>query len=111
RAQTVSAPAPRSFFFVERSGPHRDLPSFPTRRSSDLTRVLLHVVEASLPGYGTGDADRIAGERGLQYVCDAIATYWRPRSPAMRSEEHTSELQSLAYLVCRLLLEKKNLDM
>src|SRR5687767_15553268 len=28
--------------------------------------------------------------------------------PAGRSEEHTSELQSLAYLVCRLLLEKKN---
>src|SRR2546425_9021212 len=28
---------------------------------------------------------------------------WMPR----RSEEHTSELQSLAYLVCRLLLEKK----
>src|SRR2546425_7106648 len=27
--------------------------------------------------------------------------------PATRSEEHTSELQSLAYLVCRLLLEKK----
>src|SRR2546425_1315765 len=27
--------------------------------------------------------------------------------PAWRSEEHTSELQSLAYLVCRLLLEKK----
>src|SRR5687767_15482605 len=27
---------------------------------------------------------------------------------AKRSEEHTSELQSLAYLVCRLLLEKKN---
>src|SRR2546425_8569885 len=27
-----------------------------------------------------------------------------------RSEEHTSELQSLAYLVCRLLLEKKNKD-
>src|SRR2546425_6571416 len=31
-----------------------------------------------------------------------------PRSRAIsRSEEHTSELQSLAYLVCRLLLEKK----
>src|SRR5712672_4831549 len=30
----------------------------------------------------------------------------RPR-PRRRSEEHTSELQSLAYLVCRLLLEKK----
>src|SRR2546425_9278851 len=40
---------------------------------------------------------------------------WRARSSstvasriaALRSEEHTSELQSLAYLVCRLLLEKK----
>src|SRR3989441_5190270 len=30
---------------------------------------------------------------------------WLPDS--LRSEEHTSELQSLAYLVCRLLLEKK----
>src|SRR2546423_11423762 len=29
------------------------------------------------------------------------------RQCAHRSEEHTSELQSLAYLVCRLLLEKK----
>src|SRR5687767_15235989 len=29
------------------------------------------------------------------------------RAPRERSEEHTSELQSLAYLVCRLLLEKK----
>src|SRR2546425_4379558 len=31
----------------------------------------------------------------------------RPDRLADRSEEHTSELQSLAYLVCRLLLEKK----
>src|SRR3712207_7487374 len=30
------------------------------------------------------------------------------RLPALRSEEHTSELQSRQYLVCRLLLEKKN---
>src|SRR5687767_15662194 len=30
---------------------------------------------------------------------------------ALRSEEHTSELQSLAYLVCRLLLEKKKLTL
>src|SRR5229473_7299578 len=30
--------------------------------------------------------------------------------PTLRSEEHTSELQSLAELVCRLLLEKKNED-
>src|SRR3712207_8436877 len=31
----------------------------------------------------------------------------RRRAPAARSEEHTSELQSRQYLVCRLLLEKK----
>src|SRR2546421_4887622 len=31
----------------------------------------------------------------------------RPRSTALRSEEHTSELQSRSDLVCRLLLEKK----
>src|SRR2546425_4953169 len=30
-------------------------------------------------------------------------------APLSRSEEHTSELQSLAYLVCRLLLEKKKI--
>src|SRR3712207_8586014 len=30
-----------------------------------------------------------------------------PRSDSTRSEEHTSELQSRQYLVCRLLLEKK----
>src|SRR3989339_2022589 len=33
----------------------------------------------------------------------------RALRPRARSEEHTSELQSLAYLVCRLLLEKKYL--
>src|SRR2546425_9450690 len=33
----------------------------------------------------------------------------RRRNRRTRSEEHTSELQSLAYLVCRLLLEKKKL--
>src|SRR3712207_7178545 len=32
---------------------------------------------------------------------------WPGRSRAIRSEEHTSELQSRQYLVCRLLLEKK----
>src|SRR2546423_11265428 len=35
------------------------------------------------------------------------APYHDGRPLARRSEEHTSELQSLAYLVCRLLLEKK----
>src|SRR3712207_7751329 len=32
---------------------------------------------------------------------------WARRCPGSRSEEHTSELQSRQYLVCRLLLEKK----
>src|SRR2546423_8917418 len=36
--------------------------------------------------------------------CSAPSPTWRSST---RSEEHTSELQSLAYLVCRLLLEKK----
>src|SRR2546425_6314349 len=36
-----------------------------------------------------------------------LATLEREVIGVVRSEEHTSELQSLAYLVCRLLLEKK----
>src|SRR2546425_8745925 len=44
---------------------------------------------------GTLDGRRYLGPRTVAYM-------------ASRSEEHTSELQSLAYLVCRLLLEKKN---
>src|SRR2546425_2453731 len=41
---------------------------------------------------------------GLVYECnDTAGEVW----VVDRSEEHTSELQSLAYLVCRLLLEKK----
>src|SRR5205823_8973381 len=35
------------------------------------------------------------------------AEFEQQRTDSGRSEEHTSELQSLAYLVCRLLLEKK----
>src|SRR3712207_8553647 len=34
---------------------------------------------------------------------------WNPHKVWTRSEEHTSELQSRQYLVCRLLLEKKKL--
>src|SRR5947209_11978862 len=38
-----------------------------------------------------------------------FSTVLGPHEPALtRSEEHTSELQSRQYLVCRLLLEKKN---
>src|SRR2546425_4771721 len=38
---------------------------------------------------------------------DPVKHYDLEIPDALRSEEHTSELQSLAYLVCRLLLEKK----
>src|SRR5947209_11780091 len=67
---------------------HRDLHSFPTRRSSDLRP--------------TASAARRTSSAGS----------W-PATPSTcrrssRSEEHTSELQSRQYLVCRLLLEKKN---
>src|SRR2546423_9970167 len=44
---------------------------------------------------------------GLEGRCSIRLSYGHGSSPAGRSEEHTSELQSLAYLVCRLLLEKK----
>src|SRR2546425_823877 len=51
-------------------------------------------------------ADRAAAEQPVE----ALASSVLPQMSADlqgRSEEHTSELQSLAYLVCRLLLEKK----
>src|SRR5207244_10370980 len=37
----------------------------------------------------------------------AMLLVWENASPELRSEEHTSELQSPDHLVCRLLLEKK----
>src|SRR5471030_2479237 len=40
------------------------------------------------------------------WTCAAVRATWR-WPITMRSEEHTSELQSLRHLVCRLLLEKK----
>src|SRR5947199_7163930 len=41
------------------------------------------------------------------YRCRKWRSATTPRRNATRSEEHTSELQSLRHLVCRLLLEKK----
>src|SRR6266404_9692256 len=45
----------------------------------------------------------------ISSACARAPAGWRRpcRRAGSRSEEHTSELQSLAYLVCRLLLEKK----
>src|SRR5687767_15989283 len=50
--------------------------------------------------------------RSSSIRCDVVLSLISPRGwdrplRDQRSEEHTSELQSLAYLVCRLLLEKK----
>src|SRR2546425_3411088 len=42
---------------------------------------------------------------------DVVRVLARVAGEQPRSEEHTSELQSLAYLVCRLLLEKKTQTM
>src|SRR5699024_11420504 len=76
----------RLFFFTG-YGDHRDLHSFPTRRSSDLTIV----IGLSIP---------IA-------IISTFALMYFTGETHQRSEEHTSELQSRFDLVCRLLLEKK----
>src|SRR2546425_3108496 len=62
-------------------------------------------------GQPRGELQVIARERHHAAASASIARLHgrinRPSIGAARSEEHTSELQSLAYLVCRLLLEKK----
>src|ERR1041384_2440094 len=52
---------------------------------------------------GTG----VSGRRSSDGGTTCASGTQRTASYEPRSEEHTSELQSLAYLVCRLLLEKK----
>src|SRR3712207_6900171 len=47
-----------------------------------------------------------AGSDFIQVSFVVVVSLVQP-CPALRSEEHTSELQSRQYLVCRLLLEKK----
>src|SRR5438045_5003712 len=49
------------------------------------------------------------GERGIGVVVGATGTIGQAVIRRLRSEEHTSELQSLRHLVCRLLLEKKKI--
>src|SRR5437764_9895535 len=66
---------------------HRVLQSFPTRRSSDLLEAL-------------------GRPRTAQVKRDAIRGEAEAEREAKRSEEHTSELQSPMYIVCRLLLEQ-----
>src|SRR2546425_7463111 len=47
------------------------------------------------------------GDVARKFVVKGVTASASARTKIERSEEHTSELQSLAYLVCRLLLEKK----
>src|ERR1039458_10542854 len=44
----------------------------------------------------------------MRFILTALGMVIGTASLILRSEEHTSELQSLRHLVCRLLLEKKN---
>src|SRR2546425_8107665 len=53
-------------------------------------------------------ADHLLDDHAVAVDHEALRDAGRLVEPLDRSEEHTSELQSLAYLVCRLLLEKKN---
>src|SRR3712207_7006007 len=57
----------------------------------------------------SGDRSRREAARRARPRAPAAPDRRRPGQPAeqVRSEEHTSELQSRQYLVCRLLLEKK----
>src|SRR3712207_8489388 len=64
-------------------------------------QVVLHVPGA-LHGAGVDVALELAEDLGVALAEDV--------GQHVRSEEHTSELQSRQYLVCRLLLEKKKSD-
>src|SRR5207249_9450876 len=97
------------------SADHRALHSFPTRRSSDLQGPFSFsqicprcggsgwVVDKPCPTCGGGGAETRTREVKVR-IPVGVADGQRVR---VRSEEHTSELQSRFDLVCRLLLEKK----
>src|SRR5258707_5770577 len=78
---------------------------FPTRRSSDLYQAELNVVQGETALDVTiarrGERFTVRGAQAAQ-ATDVLQKFYDDRS-----EEHTSELQSRQYLVCRLLLEKK----
>src|SRR5207253_10900666 len=95
--------------------PHRDLPSLPTRRSSDLDRTLADVNGTNCRAYveyrtaqswrsakpaKTGRASRIvtaaAARRELEDLRAAINHHRREGLCSERSEEHTSELSHVA---------------
>src|SRR5207253_10834960 len=102
------------YFSVSISPDHRHLHSFPTRRSSDLAghadgagNVVQPAARQSvLLDLGTRLAARPL--HPLQQPVAMAGVDVAVRGAVLRSEEHTSELQSRGHLVCRLLLEKKN---
>src|SRR5690348_4461785 len=96
-------------FLFQRYCDHRDLHSFPTRRSSDLVaQPRVQRPDQKRERKTRREAERehrrrlARRERGLEKLPTL-----RSLSGCHRSEEHTSELQSPVHLVCRLLLEKK----
>src|SRR3712207_8556121 len=79
---------------------HDALPIYFQRIFTDLQKYW--IAYADVDGFRL-DAGKHVTEDFLAYFSTQIRDYaWR-----LRSEEHTSELQSRQYLVCRLLLEKK----
>src|SRR5205807_4767405 len=92
-----------SLFFVHGVRDRRDLHSFPTRRSSDLSAIA--------PRRSTTSRRRRSNSSAMATTqsCGPLRAVAAPACAIDdRSEEHTSELQSPCNLVCRLLLEKKN---
>src|SRR5262249_61834159 len=87
------------FLSFQRPGPLRDLHSFPTRRSSDLPAAP-RAPTGSRRHRGTAAP---MGGRAARAAAAGPRPGRAPRS-SWGSEEHTSELQSLTHLVCRLLL-------
>src|SRR5205814_6812164 len=99
-------------FFFSYYGDPRYLHSFPTRRSSDL--IVAIVCTTSLrwnarraTTFSTPCSTSWSSGAGQAHTSPPSLTARRVRNSRVRSEEHTSELQSLRHLVCRLLLEKK----
>src|SRR5947209_17112787 len=69
--------------------------------------------EVDVPGLdrsGRPPGRRLVGPVQVRVRDDLVRRRRPPRTCTGRSEEHTSELQSRQYLVCRLLLEKKKIN-
>src|SRR2546425_7177585 len=79
------------------------------RSHAEEHRVAEPPVRLDVLGGDVGNALDLAHQRppGRDHPAAQALAHPDPRTGHGRSEEHTSELQSLAYLVCRLLLEKK----